>query len=362
MKGLKESMAVEKIKEKGIVVAYRSNVHYKGKRYIGKRRQLKEEAELDELEQKRDLLTGNYLEESRKTLEDGFNDYMTLVAPKQLSPSSYRTANSYYKTHIKPAFGFREMTSIKSIEIQKFLVQKENELANSSIIKLYTLMNQIYKAMIQWNEIKDNPLDGVQKPPPNYKEKSTWTKEECHKFLSVAKEYQSYPAFWLALQFGLRFSEVIGLQWEDIDFKNKILHVNQAYHEREKKLGRLKTKTSRRSIPISDKQLNFFKEHKEKQTPTSKLVASNSNGSFLLKGNVRHAMRRICKRVGVKLITFHELRHTHATLMLELNEHIKIVQQRLGHAKAETTINIYSHVRPQVHQDSAQRFSDFFEV
>src|SRR5699024_9936372 len=135
-------MAVEKVKEKGIVVAYRSNVDYKGKRYIGKRRQLKEEAEL---EQKRDLLTGNYLEEFRKTLEDGFNDYMTLVAPKQLSPSSYRTANSYYNTHIKPAFGFREMTSIKSIEIQKFLVQKETELANSSIIKLYTLMNQIYK-------------------------------------------------------------------------------------------------------------------------------------------------------------------------------------------------------------------------
>src|SRR5690625_8032243 len=101
-------MAVEKIKEKGVVVAYRSNVHYKGKRYIGIRRQSKEEAELDELEQRRDLLTGNYLEESRKTLKDGFNDYMTLVAPKQLSPSSYRTANSYYKTHIKPAFGFRE--------------------------------------------------------------------------------------------------------------------------------------------------------------------------------------------------------------------------------------------------------------
>src|SRR5699024_4056567 len=182
-------------------------------------------------------------------------------------------------------------------------------------------------AMIQWNEIKDNPLDGVKKPPPNYKEKSTWTREECHKFLSVAKEYQSYPAFWLALQFGLRFSEVIGLQWEDIDFKNKILHVNQAYHEQEKYLGRLKTKTSRRSIPISDNQLIFLEKHKEKQTPRSKLVASNSNGSFLIKGNVRHAMRRICKRAEVKLITCHELRHTHATVTRELKETPKVLHQ-----------------------------------
>lgn len=53
---------------------------------------------------------------------------------------------------------------------------------------------------------------------------------------------------------------------------------------------------------------------------------------------------------------------THTTLMLEINEHVKIVQQRLGHAKTETTINVYLHVRPQVHQDSAQRFSDFFEA
>lgn len=81
----------------------------------------------------------------------------------------------------------------------------------------------------------------------------------------------------------------------------------------------------------------------------------------MMKRNIRHSMKRICERAGVKRITFHELRHTHATLLLEMNEHPKVVQQRLGHAKAETTINIYSHVRPQVHQDSAQRFSDFFE-
>ena len=83
---------------------------------------------------------------------------------------------------------------------------------------------------------------------------------------------------------------------------------------------------------------------------------------FMMKRNIRRAMNTICERAEVKSITFHELRHTHATLMLEMNEHVKIVQQRLGHAKVETTINTYSHVRPEVHQDSAQRFSNFFEV
>ncbi|QDI91947.1 hypothetical protein EPH95_12805 [Salicibibacter halophilus] len=179
-------MAIEKIKEKGMVVAYLSNVYYKGRRYIGARRHSKKEADLDGAEQKRDLLTGNHLEESRKTLKDGFDDYMTLVAPKRLGSFAIQGAESYFKNHIEPVFGFREMTSIKSIEIQKFLVKKEKELANATVIKMYTLINQIYKMMLQWNELKVNPLDGVQKPQPDFKEKTTWTKEECHLFICCA--------------------------------------------------------------------------------------------------------------------------------------------------------------------------------
>ncbi|MDT2601526.1 tyrosine-type recombinase/integrase [Enterococcus hulanensis] len=96
--------------------------------------------------------------------------------------------------------------------------------------------------------------------------------------------------------------------------------------------------------------------------PKSKLVTSNSEGGFLMKRNIRRAMTSVCKQAGIKKISFHELRHTHATLMLEMNEHQKIVQQRLGHAKVETTLNIYSHVRPQIHQNLAERFSNFFDA
>jgi|SRR5690625_588802 len=356
-------LAIEKIYKNGVVTAYRSNVYYKNnKRFIGPRRQTQKEAQLDELEQKKNLLTGNHIEDSKKILNEGFDDYMTLVAPKNLSLNSLSAARSHYKNHIEPTFGFREMNSIKSIEIQKFLVIKEKDLANASIIKLYTLMNQIYKMSIRWNELKFNPLDGVQKPHPDYKKINTWTKEECHQFLSVAQEYQSYIAYWIALQFGLRFSEILGLQWKYVDFKNKSLHVEQAYHEETKQLGSLKTKSSKRSIPMSNQQVMFLKQYKERQNPISPLVVANSKGNFMMKRNIRRAMSSICERAEVKSITFHELRHTHATLMLEMNEHVKIVQQRLGHAKVETTINTYSHVRPEIHQKSAQRFSDFFEM
>ncbi|MGY3773318.1 tyrosine-type recombinase/integrase [Tetragenococcus solitarius] len=81
----------------------------------------------------------------------------------------------------------------------------------------------------------------------------------------------------------------------------------------------------------------------------------------MIKSNVKRARIQICKRAEVPSITFHELRHTHTTLMLEMNEHLKIEQQRLGHVKVESTLDIYSHVKPQIHQESAECFSDFFE-
>src|SRR5699024_4091938 len=84
LKRLMENIAIKKLKEKSIIVETRSNVYYKGKQYTSTRRQSKKEAELDELAQKRDLLTGNHLEESQKTLDDGFDDYLTPVAPKRL--------------------------------------------------------------------------------------------------------------------------------------------------------------------------------------------------------------------------------------------------------------------------------------
>ncbi|MBO0456899.1 site-specific integrase [Enterococcus hulanensis] len=355
-------MSVEKIYRKKHIVAYRSNVYYKSRRYLGERRKTKKEAELDEVNQKRDFLTGSYFEETKRSLDNGYEDYMLLLAPKRLSYNSIVYAKNLYNKHIKPEFGFREMVSIKPLEIQRFLTKKENELANSTIIKIYSLLNQLYKMMIKWDELKNNPLDGVTKPSPNYREKKIWTKEESKQFLVAAEECQSFMAFWLALQFGLRLGEVQGLQWEKIDFENRLLHVEQAYHEEEKKLGRLKSKASKRSIPISQRQVDFLQTIQKKQIPKSKLVTSNSEGGFLMKRNIRRAMTSVCKQAGIKKISFHELRHTHATLMLEMNEHPKIVQQRLGHAKVETTLNIYSHVRPQVHRDSAERFSNFFDA
>lgn len=118
-------MAIEKIKHKNIKATYRSKVYFKGKRYLGVHRKTKKEAELDEINQKKEFLTGEYSKETNKTLDDGFDDYITLIAPKNLSIKALKIAKSNYKNHIQPELGHRLLNELRPLEIQKFLNKKE---------------------------------------------------------------------------------------------------------------------------------------------------------------------------------------------------------------------------------------------
>ena len=89
------------------------------------------------------------------------------------------------------------------------------------------------------------------------------------------------------------------------------------------------------------------------------LVISTSIGTPVLQHNVRMTMQRIVKKSGVPQIRFHDLRHTHATLLLKQGVHPKVVQERLGHADIQTTLNVYSHVVPGLQEAAAKLFDEF---
>ena len=88
------------------------------------------------------------------------------------------------------------------------------------------------------------------------------------------------------------------------------------------------------------------------------LVFSHYNGKPLLPNSVSHAWEKLANRTGLKGIRFHDARHTHASLLLKQNVHPKIVQERLGHASVQITLDLYSHVAPGLQQAAANRFDD----
>lgn len=321
----------------------------------------KKKAQLEETELKHQLQNGLYIKETTKTLDDAFEIYIEVVAPDRMKPEAVAQQRNYYTRHVKPKFGKRQLTSIKSNEIQQLWKQKQSELANSTIIKCHTVLNRVYKAFIGWGEIRDNPLDGVSKPSANYKKAVTWNKEEASKFLKTAEGHPSYLTFWVLLNTGVRIAEAQGLTWDKLDTTNNLLLVDQQYHEREKRIVPwTKTNQSRREISLSQAQVDFLLAHKDKQVTPSQFICTTDVGTPHLKGNLRKYAIRFAKQADIPKVTLHGMRHTHGSLLADMNEPIKYIQERLGHKDIKTTLNFYVHTQKSHHQETAERFDTFF--
>lgn len=348
-------MSIQEVKRKN-GKRYRANVYTKEKRILGEWRKTKKHAQLDEINIKHEVNSGTYIEETEKTLDECAKIYFEVTAIQHMSQSSIALEKSHYKNHIQPVFGHRRITSIKPYEIQKLWTDKLETHSTSTINRMHTIMNKIYKQFIKWEEIKHNPLENVDKPRIRYGKTEVWSKEEVNRFLIHAKEYQSYIVFFLAIHTGMRLGEVLALHWSDIDFEKNVIYVTESLNRKTKKRGPLKTESSKRLISLTDSQMNTLRKHKKSQEPKSEVVCSSSIGSYFNPSNIRRAMSSICKQAEIKKIRFHDLRHTHATLLIEAEVPAKAVQERLGHADVRITLERYTHLSDKTHRETAKRF------
>lgn len=167
----------------------------------------------------------------------------------------------------------------------------------------------------------------------------------------------------------MRRSELLGLRWSDIDLTLFQISVNCALHQlvdRSLVFRQPKTDKGRRVVSLSPSIAEVLRGHRKQQEllkqcaglPFSDddLVFSQLDGTPLLPDTVSHAWRKLTKRTGLKRIRMHDARHTHASLMLKQGVHPKIVQERLGHASIQITLDTYSHVIPGIQQAAANLF------
>jgi len=166
----------------------------------------------------------------------------------------------------------------------------------------------------------------------------------------------------------MRKGEILGLRWQDCDLENGFIRIQQTLVKANGKLSfqEPKTKGSIRTIVVPDFALQALKAHKVKQNEVKlrlgaayedhDLVVANWTGTMVLPTDINYDFKLACDFAGVPQIRFHDLRHTHATLLLQLGENPKVVSERLGHADVNITLNTYSHVLPTMQKDLAQNF------
>jgi integrase len=159
------------------------------------------------------------------------------------------------------------------------------------------------------------------------------------------------------------------LKWSDVDFANKRIHVNRSLAHIPKSgytLTTLKTKSSKRQIPIPEFVLNELRSHKDIQDEWKELVDDlyqnqdlvicTNTGTMQDPRNVIRAMKRITKEAKVTAIRFHDMRHTHASILISSGVDVVKIAARLGHVNPKITLEFYAHLLPNSHSDVADIF------
>ncbi|MDV2684010.1 site-specific integrase [Alkalihalophilus lindianensis] len=193
--------------------------------------------------------------------------------------------------------------------------------------------------------------------------------EQAKHFLEITEKEKMHIPYLIAIFCGLRRGEVLGLKWEDIDLGKGKLRVRRSLTRINGRLSFKEPKTlkSKRQISISPFVITKLKEHKNKQEvlmtrfaqvyQNNDLIICTEVGKPKEPRNLLREFYRLTEKANIPRISFHDLRHTHATHMLEIGENPKIVAERLGHTRVAITLDTYSHVN----QDMQDRAADKFE-
>lgn len=237
---------------------------------------------------------------------------------------------------------------------------KEEGFASSTIIK------GSLDYAVNMELLPSNPAKKIQLPKDKKKEMTVWDIDEIKAFFKVASQDRLYPAFHLAITTGMRRDEILGLRWKDVDLDKGILYVRQTLSKDGKKfLSGAKTDSSVRSIKLSNETIAVLRKHKARVAREKlqlgpdyvdyDLVICTSKGTPVNPENLKRTFERLIKEARVPKIRFHDLRHTHATMLLAQGVHAKVISERLGHSNIKTTLDIYSHVLPNMQEEAANQ-------
>ncbi len=292
------------------------------------------------------------------------NDYC-LVSIRDNTLNNYK---SLLKVILKE-LGNEKVEKITPYILQRYYNKLSNEYnySTNTICHHYNLINNIFEKGCKWKVINYNPNRDIEKPRIIKKEKKIYDYEQVRDLLkALENEPIKYRApIILGLDTGMRREELNGLKWDDIDFENSRLRIERTRVAVGKKIvvSDPKTEHSKREVCITELSMNALKELKEYQEDLkyknkdiwneTGYVFINEIGEPYYPDVLSKMFKKLLKRNNLPYITFHALRHTSVSLLINNNEDIRTISDRVGHASTSTTLNMYSHVIEKSKKDVA---------
>ena len=380
---------------------------YKWRDRLGKRHSIyaKTLAELrdKELDVMRDILDG--IREDKKDLTINDLYYRWKQLKRGLKDNTFQNYKYMYEQFVEPDFGKSRVTDLKRTDVRAFYnyLADERHLKTSTIDSVHTVLHQVLELAVEDDYIRYNPSDNalkeLKKAHCNDSEKrKALTLEEqqlFEDFLSEPGQYNKWkPIFTVMLWTGLRVGEITGLRWCDIDLENGTIDINHTlvfYTKGEKEgctfaVNTPKTEAGKRVVPMLPKVKEAFLQEKQLQEDFgiecnavvdgyTDFIFINRFGGVQHQGTLNKALRRIIRDCNYEVLdkhkgnkepvllpkfSNHSLRHTFTTRMCEAGVNIKAMQDILGHADAETTMDIYAEATHDLKRAEMISFADYF--
>ena len=317
----------------------------------------------------------DFTKSGKYTVGTWMDEWFENVAKIKVRPSSHQTYRGYIDNHIKPNIGNIPLEKLTTMDLQKLYrtlltrgrverIEAENQpsgLSAKTVRNINQVISSALDLAVAQKIIPSNPTDACELPKVEHREMQTIPEEQLQAFLAEARATGVYEMYYIELATGLRRGELLGLKWQDIDWKNGIIKVRRQIARVDGQIveAPLKTKNSYRTVTISPQAIEVLKQQKAKTH--DQYVFPSPNGGPISPDSVNNMLKRVLA-AGIPKVRFHDLRHTFATIALQNGVDIKTVSGMLGHFSAGFTLDTYAHVTTAAQKEAAQTMGNVLSM